>query len=202
MDNKKQIGQRLNSALAARDVRQRELAEAIGIQPNVISYFCSGTRVPNFQQLIAISNFLNISIDFLLGKTSANNLTDNVDVSTISEYTGLSNTAVARLHELTTEKTDVHHLAVDAVNMLLEDSEYGNQILSDIFEYVSERYNAVGFEQLESNDAAHIGNAVVLFENGKGIVNIPLKRIKAVFQSLITENLHFLHDKYHRNANT
>ena len=39
MDNRKVIGQRINSALAAANIKQKELAAALGVTDNTISYF-------------------------------------------------------------------------------------------------------------------------------------------------------------------
>ena len=44
MDSKKQFGIRLNSALAKRNMKQKELAAALGVTDNTVSYFCSGSR--------------------------------------------------------------------------------------------------------------------------------------------------------------
>lgn len=61
------IGQRINSALAYRNMKQKELAKAINVTDNTISYFCSGARVPTTEKLIQISKSLSVTTDFLLG---------------------------------------------------------------------------------------------------------------------------------------
>lgn len=61
------IGQRINTALADRQMKQKELAAKIGVTDNTISYFCSGGRTPNTQQIIKIANVLGVTADFLLG---------------------------------------------------------------------------------------------------------------------------------------
>lgn len=66
MDNRKVIGQRINSALVAANKKQKELAAALGVTDNTISYFVSGKRTPNTEQLIKIAEFLNVSADYLL----------------------------------------------------------------------------------------------------------------------------------------
>ena len=100
MDNKKLIAQRINSALAMRHKKQKELAKAIGVTDNTISYFCSGNRTPNLQQIVAIAKALDVSTDYLLGKADLGNSTADEQLRMISEYTGLSNKAVSRLHDL------------------------------------------------------------------------------------------------------
>ena len=99
MDNKKLIGQRITTALAMRDKKQKELAAAIGVTDNTISYFCSGSRTPNLQQLIAIAKELDVSTDYLLGLADPDNFTADEKLSMISEYTGLNNQSIQELHD-------------------------------------------------------------------------------------------------------
>lgn len=97
MDNRTVIGSRINSALAFSNKKQKELAAHLGVPDNTISYFCSGKRVPNAEQIIEISKFLNVSADYLLGLTD--NKTTDITVKAICEYTGLSDEAVESLAE-------------------------------------------------------------------------------------------------------
>ena len=61
------IGRRLNRELGKKGINQKELADALNIPSTTVSSFCSGKRTPNTQQIIEISNFLDISADYLLG---------------------------------------------------------------------------------------------------------------------------------------
>ena len=99
-NNKKLIGTRINAALADRKVSQKELADYLKVKPNVISYFCSGERTPNTEQIIMISEFLNVPTDYLLGRTKSMSSDDKVRVAV--DVTGLSDNVVntlARLYE-------------------------------------------------------------------------------------------------------
>lgn len=69
MDTKKLIGDRISKALSLRDMKQKDLAEKLGITANTVSYFCSGARIPNIEQMIKISDCLKVTTDYLLGKT-------------------------------------------------------------------------------------------------------------------------------------
>lgn len=88
MDNRTVIGSRINSALAFSNKKQKELAAHLGVPDNTISYFCSGKRVPNAEQIIEISKYLGVSSDYILGLTD--NLTTDKDLDDISKYTGLN----------------------------------------------------------------------------------------------------------------
>ena len=96
MDNKKMvIGSRINSALAYSNKKQKDLAAHLGVPDNTISYFCSGKRVPNAEQIIKISKFLKVSSDYLLGLNE--NPTTDKDITFICDKTGLDEKAVKKL---------------------------------------------------------------------------------------------------------
>lgn len=97
MDNKQIIGERISRALEFRGVKQKELAERLKVKDNVVSYFCSGTRIPNTMQIIEIATFLNVSTDYLLG-LSAIQSTD-ADIKAIHRHTGLSDKAIEELNK-------------------------------------------------------------------------------------------------------
>ena len=75
-----------------------ERAKELGVKDNVISYWCNGTRKPNFEQIIRMSQFFNVSTDYLLGVTSAP--TNDKDVQFICDYTGLTERTVKILNNM------------------------------------------------------------------------------------------------------
>ena len=102
VDNKKLFGLRLNTALAARDIQQIDLAKELGYNEktaNTISYWCNGKRTPNLEQLLKIAEILGVSADYLLGLSDV--MTPDVKVQAICDYTGLSEDAVYILHRET-----------------------------------------------------------------------------------------------------
>ena len=183
-----------NELLDKKGIDQGKIASDLGISTGAISAYRRGEQEPKLVNLISIAKYLGVDCHYLMTGV-------NSKQAKAADFTGLSSKALTRLHDLSKEKSNVNHNAVAALNMLLEDTEHGNQVLSDIYEYIAERYNAIGFSQLGSDEASHIGNHVALFENGKEIVDIPLGRIKAVFQTLIMENLQSLHGKYQSDGN-
>ena len=127
MDTKKVIGSRINEALAFSNKKQKELAAHLGVPDNTISYFCSGKRVPNAEQIIEISKFLGVSADFLLGLSG--NKTTEPKLKSACEYIGLNDDAVEMLH----------YNFVEFLSPLLDDSFYSNpeDILKDKFKKIS-----------------------------------------------------------------
>ena len=97
------IGQRINAALALRNVKQKELATGIGLsQDNTVSYWCSGKRKPNIEQIIQIAKFLNVSSDYLLGLSDVP--TNDIQLKEICNYTGLSEKSINLLHIFSKKK--------------------------------------------------------------------------------------------------
>ena len=118
MNNKKMIGNNLNTALAVRSVQQRELADAIGVLPNVVSYFCSGARTPNTQQLMDIADYLDVTTDFLLGRSKVIN--QDADFKEAADYFGLTDGKAIVLRQL--KESNSRNL--DYVNTILANSAF------------------------------------------------------------------------------
>lgn len=62
---------RLREARELRDLSQSELAERAKLQPSAISHFESGTRRPSFDNLKRLANALEVTTDFLLGRSKS-----------------------------------------------------------------------------------------------------------------------------------
>ena len=91
----KTIGKRINTLLAEQERKQKELAAHLGVPDNTVSYFVSGRRTPNTEQIAKIADFFNVSADYLLGRTNAE--TTDKDLRFVCEYTGLSENAIMTL---------------------------------------------------------------------------------------------------------
>lgn len=52
-----------------RRVYQRELAELLGLTLRGYQFYEDGTNEPNIKTLIALANFYNVTIDYLVGRT-------------------------------------------------------------------------------------------------------------------------------------
>ncbi len=97
-DNIKQIiGQRINTVLAIRNIKQKDLANAIGVSDNIISYYVSGKRTPNTEQIIAISKYLDVSSDYLLGLSDVQSA--NIELKAICNYMGLPENTVEKISQ-------------------------------------------------------------------------------------------------------
>ena len=85
----------LYNLLYTKDKTQKELAAHLGVPDNTVSYFVSGRRTPNTEQIAKIADFFDVSADYLLGRTNAE--TTDKDLRFICEYTGLSENTIMTL---------------------------------------------------------------------------------------------------------
>lgn len=63
------IHERLRQERISRGFTQKRLAEAIGVTYNAISQYESGAREPSIALLIKICDFLEITADYLIGRS-------------------------------------------------------------------------------------------------------------------------------------
>ena len=62
--------ERLRTAREQRKLSQGELADRAGLQASAISHFETAGRKPSFENLKKLADALNVSTDFLLGRTA------------------------------------------------------------------------------------------------------------------------------------
>ena len=63
-----------------------------------VAEYMNGNRLPKADTLMILSQYFHVSCDYLLGLTDEHNSTDDEDVRSITEYTGLNNDAIIALH--------------------------------------------------------------------------------------------------------
>lgn len=61
------FGQRLKTIRKKRNVTQKELAESLQLAQSTVANYENNTRFPSVEPLTMISDYLNVSIDYLLG---------------------------------------------------------------------------------------------------------------------------------------
>jgi transcriptional regulator with XRE-family HTH domain len=61
---------RLRAARELRKLSQSELAERAGLQPSAVSHFETGQRAPSFDNLKRLADALDVTTDYLLGRTT------------------------------------------------------------------------------------------------------------------------------------
>ena len=162
---KKLIGTRINTALAAANLKQKDLAKELDVTDNTVSYWCNGTRTPNTDQIIQIARVLNISSDYLLGLSDA--ATTDVNIKNICDYTGLSTKAIEQIYD-TKINSDSSIVMLDT--LLKDDGFYE---LVDTMQQIIDKYN----------ESIYIGSVVL--DTLKSIPNI-----KEIFTDFCEDNEH------------
>ena len=63
------FAKRLKYLLEVKDIKQKELADVLGKEVSTISNYIQGVTKPSFDTLIAIADFLEVSLDDLVDRT-------------------------------------------------------------------------------------------------------------------------------------
>ena len=64
------FSQRLKELRQRHKVPQKRLATALGISPRAYRFYEANERHPDFERLILIADFFDVSIDYLVGRTN------------------------------------------------------------------------------------------------------------------------------------
>lgn len=76
-----QFPERLRKARTSRSYTQAQLAERCGVSSQQIWRWEAGKSVPELDNAIEISRVLSVSLDWLIGKDSANTLIDGGEIT-------------------------------------------------------------------------------------------------------------------------
>lgn len=63
------FAQRLQSVLDKHDISQNKFATMLGVQQPTVWQYCNGKRMPSAVMVARISELLDVSTDYLLGRT-------------------------------------------------------------------------------------------------------------------------------------
>ena len=96
------FGKRLKELRKANGYTIEQFAEAVGISKSTVGYYENNNRMPYIEILSRIADVLNVSADYLIGKT--NTTATKGKTKTVCDFTGLSDTAVEYLAELVKNK--------------------------------------------------------------------------------------------------
>ena len=67
MENSNVFTERFRTALFRKKIKQKELAQRLGMPPSQIGAYATGVRHPSIETLTKIANALEVSTDYLLG---------------------------------------------------------------------------------------------------------------------------------------
>mgnify|MGYP002624216007 CR=1 FL=1 len=88
---------RLRIALESEGKTQAELSRFLGISSQMIGYYKTGQSSPDWETLVKISQFFNVSVDWLLGLSDIKSC--DSDIKNAAFTTGLSSESIETLHD-------------------------------------------------------------------------------------------------------
>ena len=119
-NNRKDLNHVLsNRLLALRDLKnvtQATVATATGISRTSIVAYENGTSIPDLEKLYKLSEYYEVSCDYLLGK----DIGTTHELNDICKKTGLTETSVKKLYKYVNDKNDNKYCAILAINKILE----------------------------------------------------------------------------------
>ena len=97
MVDNKIIGSRLEQLRKEKNETQTDVANVLNVQRQIVSYYETGRRTPNVEDLMILAGHYNTTVDYLLGRTDTKTIDE--DIQMICDYTGLNEKAIKRLHK-------------------------------------------------------------------------------------------------------
>lgn len=88
--NESQFQKRLQQTRKMRELNQDQLATKAGMPSTAVSHFESGARKPSFDNLRKLADALEVSIDYLMGRTEKISGKQAVDAEIFRDYENLT----------------------------------------------------------------------------------------------------------------
>lgn len=77
------LGERLQQKRSSMKLSQKEVANAVGVNPSVISNYENGERTPSVEVLMSLASLYHCSVDYLLGIEKSSHA--SIDVSMLDD---------------------------------------------------------------------------------------------------------------------
>ncbi len=170
---------RLNTLFYNKKESQEAAAKVFNTSRQTFGNWLAGRNQPDFETLIKIAKYYNVSTDYLLGITNVSSI-DN-EVRTAVEVTGLSEKAVNSLKALTTSEKGVS----EVIEAILKNKYFEEAILDIIhlltyptdkpenyFEFEGHSIETKKFLRSSVNDElSSLGHNLLTDEKLKGVLN-------------------------------
>ena len=86
---------RIESELKRKGISKTDLGNALGVSDVTVGYWCHGKRIPPLQQVISLSEYFGVSIDYLVGLSDYPNRAPS-----LTDELGLSDLAIANMRSM------------------------------------------------------------------------------------------------------
>ncbi|MDF9528441.1 helix-turn-helix domain-containing protein [Bacillus cereus] len=94
------FGTRLQTLRKERKLRQEDMAKQLGIARTTYAMYEQGNREPDYNTLIRLATFFEVSIDYLLGTTETRQVTDIQDPDLYQWFKDINNATPQKREEL------------------------------------------------------------------------------------------------------
>lgn len=94
------FGTRLHALRKERKMRQEDMAKQLGIARTTYAMYEQGNREPDYNTLIKLSAFFEVSIDYLLGTTNIRHFNEIYDPKLHQWFTEIKNAPIQKREEL------------------------------------------------------------------------------------------------------
>lgn len=119
---------RLNKCFGDRNESQEAVAKALGTTRQTFGNWLSGRNQPDFEKLIALAKYYNVSVDYLLGLSEDSTL--EPDMKKAVKCTGLSRTAIEGLQDhLTAELEQLDRRITEPLETLLCSDKFYDMLI-------------------------------------------------------------------------
>jgi len=114
------ICKRINALLEKGDTK--DFCRKLGITERTMYHWRKGQSRPDIDRLGDIADYFGVTTDYLTGRID--NPSPNVEVAAICEYTGLSDKAAGKLHEMTLNKAESYSES-EIFSKIITDGRFG-----------------------------------------------------------------------------
>lgn len=152
-----QFPKRLTDLRETSNLSRQQLADILGVSRASLEYYEKGKRTPDIDVLYRLSEYFNVTADYLIGRTDKSG--ESTDVNAICEYTGLSEKAVDKLHSRLDDTSIKEVIDIDKVCEIISKAtgenknEVYNTLLREDLDIKSTlmNYSAVYIRRVEDN---------------------------------------------------
>lgn len=124
----------LRTLMDYKKTTQNELAEYLQKTRQAVSYYCDGSSSPDWETLVKIADFFDISTDYLLGRTDVK--TPTATVRAIADETGLSENSICLLQNFAKPCDPNRKISITGTDYLIWNyGEYSSDLINDFIEY-------------------------------------------------------------------
>lgn len=144
--NAKITGERISELRKKQGLKQVELARKLNVSRQIISYYETGARLPNTEDIAALAEILNTTTDYLIGLTST--ASTDIDLKAVCDYTGLSEKTILTLHERSVKESSVSERQYMKLLDKIVDSE---TVLATAYIYQKKAAEYIDYENNRTN---------------------------------------------------